>query len=296
MSKDSTYYAYLADEVTVQRNGAMDELALARTEVRLANIQIASLETELFHVKEDLAAYADTVDYLAEYAESIGGYVEHLEQNADAALAESQRRLRERIDVLEAENKRLEALVDWNYVDHLERTGRNIVNPDMEPWYGDDGGEVLLNEFADLPPPPFKIEAGGAPGQTSEVTGEPIFGGNWVEVKDQPSPEDPAILIPTIIIPTAEEIAAANTPTQGIAGAPGQGAQVIGTVGTNLTNPNVVDAIVAKNSGDVLPVTSTPVDDLEEVVLPETGDTSADAKIRKRIEELKAEKEGGETT
>lgn len=266
--QDSTYYEYLADEVTVQRNGAMDELAKARTEVRLSNITISSLETQLFHAKHDIATMADELDAITEHALSLGGYCEHLEQNADAALAASQQRLRERIDTLEAENARLESLVDWDYVDHLERIGQyaKVEEKEEEP--------VLLKSEPVLTPT-IEIDAGGAPGQSSQVL-DTVFGGDWIETPEQPK----------IIIPTAEEVQAV-----GIAGAPGQNSSVIGTVGSGVGNIDaaIVDRIVEKNSGDVLPVTSTPVDNLTEIVLEESGDTNADRKIRERIAELKGE-------
>lgn len=201
MSKDSTYYAYIAEEVSVQRNGALDELAAARTENRLANITIASLETELFHVKSDLGAVTGELDYLTESIEGLQDYLEYLEKNANEAMALSNNRLRQRIENLEAENARLENLLN-NGVRFV--TKPNVVtNIDMEPYYDESyieaEGEpentpssLILPTFTEeemqaliegiaLPPstnvtPPIVVTGIGAPGQAVAINNEVKFG------------------------------------------------------------------------------------------------------------------------
>ncbi len=104
---DNTYFEFLAEENAAQRNGALDELSAARTQLRLSNIQVGALETENFYLKEDLGLYASELDAMYDYANAAGQHIEELERNADQAMADTLKRLRERIDGLEAEVSRL---------------------------------------------------------------------------------------------------------------------------------------------------------------------------------------------
>lgn len=165
------YHEYLAEEVSAQRNAVLDELAISKTELRISAITIASLETELFHVKDDLSRFGNELDAVYGTAEAMGQYITSLEKNADKAMAESQQRLRQRIDVLQLEIDRLSALVS------IEGISVEI------PFQGEEGEQLLL-ETSDSALASNGFEA--AQNSASNASGQ-----------------DP-LLIPTVMIPPRE--------------------------------------------------------------------------------------------